>query len=757
MSSTREMERKVIESFTFQVEGMTCASCVKRVENALKEVNGVVDASVNLATETASIGFYKNRISVEQLHTAVSDVGYALIDPVHDVAPLEPVPVSNDPKAKLRAELKRDFVRSLLFTLPILFLSMAGMTPWFEDSMPFSHDVTNKLLMLLATPVVLFSGRRFFQNFWKKTLRGNFDMNVLVAIGTGSAFTYSVINVLFPWWLSTSHEPPHVYFDTAAVIITLILLGKLLESRAMSKASAAIRKLVALQPKTATVLRGRSHEQVPIAELTLSDQVVVRPGERIPVDGKVLTGTCTVDESIVTGESMPVRKVLGDSVIGGTMNRDGSITLKPTSLGKDSILAQIIKLVERAQASKAPIQKTADKIASVFVPTVMGVAAISFVLTSLLSDGGTSAGLTSFIAVLIIACPCALGLATPTAVVVGTGVGASLGVLIKDAESLERASSIDTVVFDKTGTLTVGRPMVTDLQSLNGFGEDTVLRYAASVERRSLHPLGQAIISRAEQVDLMIEDPGTFHSYPGLGIGGTVLSDQVLVGNHLLMRNFGIDVEPGKSIEDRLSDEGKTPVWVAINNKLAGLLGIADVLRENSPSVVKALDGMGLRVILITGDHFKTAKHIAQKAGITTFLAGVLPSDKLKEIELLQRKKKVVAMIGDGINDAPALAQADVSIAMGTGTDIAMEAAHITLVRSDLAGVVHAIKLSSMMLRTIKQNYFWAFAYNIVGIPLAAFGVLHPMIAAAAMAFSSVSVVTNSLRLKGYDPSVTDS
>jgi Cu+-exporting ATPase len=591
------------------------------------------------------------------------------------------------------------------------------------------------------------SGKRFFATAWKLAKRFTSDMNTLVAVGTGTAYLYSTLIVLFPHWF-----PPNVrtdvYFDTAAVIVTLILMGRLLEARAKQRASDAIKKLIELQPKTARVIRNGKEVDIHLDQVTHDDIVIVRPGEKIPVDGLITNGSTSVDESMVTGESIPVEKTVGQKVIGGTINKHGTIEFRATAVGKETVIAQIIKLVEEAQGSKAPIQTLADKIASVFVPAVMGIAVLTFVLWLMVGGSGFTTAMMNFIAVLIIACPCALGLATPTAIMVGTGLGATRGILIKNAESLERAHKIQIVVLDKTGTVTTGQPSVTDVILLNGFDETTLLQRAASVEKRSEHPLGQAIVEYAQSKGITPTDVQSFHSITGRGITASVNGDSVAVGNRLLMDHCSVDAAEVQMLLQQGTEEGKTPILVAINGRVAGIIAIADTIKPTSREAVATLRAMGLEVVMITGDNRRTAEAIAQRVGIDRVVAEVLPDEKAQRVRALQAEGNIVAMVGDGINDAPALAQADLGIAMGSGTDVAMETADITLMRSDLLGVAEAIKLSHVTIRTIKQNLFWAFIYNVIGIPVAALGLLNPIYAAAAMAFSSVSVVLNSLRLQ---------
>ena len=577
-------------------------------------------------------------------------------------------------------------------------------------------------------------------------------MNTLVAVGTGAAFLYSAVATLFPGWLGGSAGAGGVYFDTAATIITLILTGRYLESRARRRASDAIRSLLALQPGTARVIRDGVETDIPVAGVVSGDVVLIRPGERIPVDGIIASGSTTVDESMVTGESLPIEKSTGDRLVGGTVNRNGSVTFRATAVGEHTVLAQIVKLVEEAQGSKAPIQNLADRIASVFVPSVIALALLTFAGWLLVADATFTHSLVNFIAVLIIACPCALGLATPTAMTVGVGVAATHGILIRNAASLEKLTRVSTIVMDKTGTLTSGNPAVTDVVPLRGTTREGLLGLAAAVERNSEHPLAGAIVESARQSHVEVPQAESFRSLTGLGVTADVGGRRVVAGNHAMMEGEGIDVSAALTLEGRLSEEGKSIFFVAVDGKAAGFIAVADRIKPTSAQAVADLRQMGIDVIMMTGDNETTARAIASQSGIERVMAGVLPEGKGAGVRGLQAEGKTVAMVGDGINDAPALAMADVGIALGTGTDIAMDAADITLMKGDLATIAAAIRLSSATLRIIRQNLFWAFMYNVIAIPLAALGLLTPVVAAGAMALSSVSVVTNSLRLRRFVP-----
>jgi len=725
---------------TLGVEGMTCASCVARVERALRKTEGVSNATVNLATEKATISFNPARVSLDRLRRSVADAGYTLI-----VA----VPEKGDDPGRLLTvrALKRDLILSASLALPIMLLSMIGMA----DRLPLRMEDINRILLVLATPVMFIPGRRFFAGFWMKARHLSADMNMLAAVGTGSAYAYSTAAVLFPAW-SGMAGTGHVYFDTASTIITLILFGRYLEARAKYRTSDAIRSLLGLQPRTARVIGDGGETETPIDEVVVGDTLMVRPGERIPVDALVTKGSSTVDESMVTGESLPVEKVTGDRVIGGTVNRNGSVELCATAVGAGTVLARIVALVEEAQGSKAPVQALADRIAAVFVPALMVIAVLTFLLWYVAADAPFTQALVNFIAVLIIACPCALGLATPTAIMVGTGVAASHGILIRNAKSLERARSVTTVVLDKTGTITEGRPAVTDILPAGGMTRDELLRLAAAAERPSEHPFAEAIVEHARTLHIGEAGVEAFQSFTGRGVSAVVESAKVVAGNAALMAETGVDIQEMAPSAARLTGAGITVLFVSVNGRLAGLIGVADRIKASSSAAVEALRRMHIDVIMLTGDHETAAGGIAAQAGIDHLIAEVLPAGKVAFIRKLQAEGKTVAMVGDGVNDAPALAQADLGIALGTGTDIAMQAADITLMKGDLAGVAQAIALSSRTLRIIRQNLFWAFFYNVVGIPLAALGLLNPVIAAGAMAFSSVSVVSNSLRLRRYTP-----
>ena len=746
---------KSVQTLTLPVEGMTCASCVARVEKVLQRVDGVDSVVVNFASERVRMSFDQNVINLNQLARVVEDAGYKLLLP-ENPAKIETRKEDNSHlhenthQEKAYRRLKADFLLSATLTVPIMIISMVSMTDWYMRLSPLSMEDLNKLLFLAATAVIVLPGKRFFSTAWKLAKHFSADMNTLVAVGTGTAYGFSSIVVLFPHWLPAAAAANSIYFDTAATITTLILMGRLLEARAKMRTTDAITKLLDLQPKIARVRRSGGESDIPVSELLINDMIIVRPGEKIPVDGIITSGYTSIDESLVTGEGLPVDKTAGEKVIGGTLNKNGSIEFKATAIGKDTVIAHIVRMVEEAQGSKAPIQALADRIAAVFVPTVMVIAVVTFLAWYTVGHLPFTASMINFIAVLIIACPCALGLATPTAIMVGTGLGASKGILIKNAESLERAKNIGTVILDKTGTITEGKPSVTDCFPLAGIDKRVLLQRASSLENRSEHPLGRAIVEYAKSLRIEPDSVTSFDSFPGIGLQGFVQGDEVGVGSEAMMRRLSVDLAAVERTSQDLSGQGKTPVFIAINRTLAGVFGIADTTKPGSREAIRQLKKMGLRVVMITGDNSRTAESIAGQVGVDSFISGVLPREKAQEIKNLQAKGEHVAMVGDGVNDAPALAQADVSIAMASGTDVAIETADITLMHSDLSGVVEAIRLSGQTIHTIKQNIFWASIYNVIGIPLAALGLLSPMVAAAAMAMSSVSVVSNSLRLRRF-------
>ncbi|HOF77126.1 MAG TPA: heavy metal translocating P-type ATPase [Smithellaceae bacterium] len=731
------------------VGGMTCAACVRRVENALKNIDGVTDVSVNLATGRATVFHGKRWAGLGALSEVVKNNGYEFLGELKDV--------SADPIEAARAtELREMKIKLICGATLSVIIFFGSMQHWF----PFLFFIPRHIMMLamfvLATPAVFWVGSSFFVGAYKAARQKTSDMNTLVSVGAFSAYAYSVAATFFPSFFSEAGLAPHVYYDGAAMIVTLILLGRFMEARARGKTSDAIKKLINLKPKIAHLLREGNEMDIPVEDLQSDDIVQVRPGEKIPVDGVVLTGQSSVDESMLTGESLPVAKEAGQKVFAATMNIAGSFTMRATGVGAQTMLAQIIRMVEEAQGSKAPIQRLADKVASVFVPVVFVIAFITFGIWYFLpADAIFSRALINFVSVLVIACPCALGLATPTAIMVGTGLGAQSGILIMGGETLEKIHKLTAVVFDKTGTLTRGEPQVTDVVAVAGDEGKQVLISAAALENTSEHPLARAIIKRAQEDNIVPAIVEKFEALSGLGAKAEIEGRPALIGNKMMMTEHGIDIASLEEKASRLSADAKTVVYVAIEEKAIGLIALADVPKDSAKAAVEKLRRKGLKVAMVTGDNLGTAKSIARQLGIESVMAEVLPGNKSDTIKKLQTDGEVVAMVGDGINDAPALAAADVGIAIGAGTDVAIEAADITLIRDDLSAVPQAIDLSLMTMRVIKQNLFWAFIYNVVGIPIAAgvlypaFGILlNPEYAAAAMALSSVSVVSNSLRLK---------
>jgi len=746
----------------FPVSGMTCASCVNRVETALSAVPGVVSVNVNLASEKATVE-YTEDMKVADLQKAAKEAGYVLGP---EAQTLEDVTTAS--QRDLKAVRDRFIVAVVLGALIMIlgFIPVVMMQPY----MPY-------VLWALATPVQFWAGWRFYKGAWGAARHRTTDMNTLIAVGTSAAYFYSVVAVLFPAVFTAAGLAPHLYFDTSALIIALILLGRFLETRARGQTSEAIKRLVGLNPKTAVVIRKGKEKEISVEEVRVGDIIVVRPGERIPVDGVVKQGYSSVDESMITGESIPVDKKAGDEVIGATINKTGSFQFEATRVGKDTALARIIRLVDEAQGSKAPIQRLADVIASYFVPAVIGIALVTFVIWYFFGpQPALTLALLNFVAVLIIACPCALGLATPTAIMVSTGKGAENGILFRSGEALERAHGIDIVLLDKTGTLTRGEPKVTDVLAATPFSEEEVLRLAASAERVSEHPLAQAIIQAASERKLRISRASKFVALPGLGIEATVNGKKIVLGNLRLMQQRRISFNSLGEKAEKLFNEGKTVMFLNSDGKAMGIIGLADTLKPNAREAVQAIQRMGIETVMITGDNKRTAEAIAREAGIERVVAEVLPERKAEEVKKLQ-DGHIVAMVGDGINDAPALAQADVGIAIGTGTDVAMETAQVTLMRGDLMGIVTAISLSKRTINIIRQNLFWAFIYNVALIPIAAGvlylvfshtgvplglrpifgdqGFLNPIMAAAAMAASSITVVSNSLRLRRFKPAET--
>jgi len=735
------------------ITGMTCANCAATIEKALRRLDGVLEVTVNLATEKANVTYIPGIVTRRDLIRQVERAGYGVVEAAADEVP-------EDAERKAReAEIRRQtrlFVLGAIFSLPLFVLAMARdfglLGAWAHAGW------INALMWALATPVQMIVGRQYYEGAYKALRNGSANMDVLVALGTSVAYIYSAAVTL--------GAPGHVYFETAAVIITLIVLGKLLEARAKGRTSEAIRKLMGLRAKTARILRNGAEVDVPVETVEVGDIVIVRPGEKIPVDGVVVEGHSAVDESMITGESLPVDKKPGDKVIGATVNKEGLLKFEATAVGKQTALAQIIRLVEEAQASKAPIQRLVDRVAAVFVPAVVGVALLTFAVWYFFVPGADfTVALIRLTAVLVIACPCAMGLATPTAIMVGTGRGAEMGILFKNSAALEKAHRLTAIVLDKTGTITKGEPAVTDVIALaageGGYdGRAEALRLAASAERGSEHPLGVAIVRAAQDENLALAEPEGFAAIAGQGVQAVVEGRNVLVGNLRLMQAHGVHLNGLEDAAQRLQGEAKTAMWLAVDGEATALIAVADTVKEGSREAIAEMKRLGLHVAMITGDNRATAEAIAREVGVDEVFPEVLPSDKAGYVRRLQEQGHVVGMVGDGINDAPALAQADVGIAIGTGTDVAMEAADVTLMRGDLRSVPQALRLSRATIRTIRENLFWAFGYNTILIPVAAGALypivwmpdllrqLHPILAALAMAFSSVSVVTNSLRLR---------
>jgi Cu+-exporting ATPase len=788
-------EQSATEKVVIPVTGMTCAACQSRVQRTLSKTPGVVDASVNLMMGNATVAYDPSATDAGALVDTIRATGYGAELPIEERSAFDEQAARDQAQEEEFVQLRRKAIASgiagvvamivsmpLMSQLavqahgpgmhgasdPVMRWTMRALDPFFRSVMPWLYAIPARAiawtLLFVTLGVMVWAGRHFYTRAWAAFRHRSADMNTLVAVGTGAAFLYSVIATAAPDFFVSRGVTPDVYYEAVIIIIALILTGNAFEARAKRQTSAALRALAQLQPRTARVVRDDREHDVPVEQVHRGDLVVVRPGERVPVDGEIVSGQSAIDESMLTGESLPVTRGAGDRVIGGSINTTGAFRYRATTLGADSVLAQIVKLMRDAQGSRAPIQALADRVSGVFVPVVIALALATFLVWfGILHASGAPVGAAAVrafanaIAVLIIACPCAMGLAVPTAVMVATGKGAELGVLIKGGEALQRAGDVTTVVLDKTGTVTEGRPAVTDLllAPREAASRDEVLALAASLERSSEHPLGDAVVRYATERAVALRPVERFESDTGRGVRGVVGGRAVLVGNEALMADHAVDAAPLKEDAERLAGEGKTPMYVAIDGRLAGMLAVADPIRDSSPEAIQRLHRMGLEVVMLTGDNPRTAAAVARAAGVDRVVAGVLPEGKVAEIARLQGEHKVVAMVGDGVNDAPALAQADVGIAIGTGTDVAVEAADVALMRGDLTGVVHAIELSRRTMRTMKQNLFWAFVYNVIGIPVAAgalypaFGLLlSPILASAAMAFSSVSVVTNSLRLR---------
>lgn len=739
-----------MKNSTFNVTGMSCASCARTVENALNK-NEDIKASVNIATEKVNIEYDENKYNFEKIKKIVENSGYGLVETLSEE---EKMQMYEDKIKSLRNKL----ILAAVFAIPLMYISMGHMMGIHLPDIvnPKKNAAIYSIVQLLLTIPVVYAGKDFFIHGFKNLVRKSPTMDSLIAMGASAAIIYS----LYATYMTITVDPEYhmnLYFESAGTIITLILLGKLLEARTKGQTSSAIKKLIGLQPKKAKIIENGVEKEVLIENIKVGDIIVVKPGEKIAVDGKIVNGNTSVDESMITGESIPVSKNIGDKVIGGSINKNGSIQFEATEIGKDTVLSQIIKLVEEAQGSKAPISRMADIVAGYFVPIVIIIATITGIVW-FISGSGLTAALTFFISVLVIACPCALGLATPTSIMVGTGKGAENGILIKSGEALETAHKIKTVVLDKTGTITKGKPVLTDLKVYNSFNENEILQLAASAENNSEHPLAEAIVNGAKEKNVEFKQYDKFRAMPGYGIRATIDEKEIQIGNRKLMASRKITTEAAEKDYEILSNEGKTPMFISVDNELAGLIAVADVVKETSKGAIEKMHKLGLKVIMLTGDNEKTAKYIAKEVGIDRVIAEILPFQKSEEVKKLQEAGEFVAMVGDGINDSPALAQANVGIAIGSGTDVAIESADIVLIRNDLNDVAGAIALSKATITNIKENLFWAFFYNVIGIPFAA-GIfyaffngpkLDPMIAAFAMSLSSVSVLMNALRLKFF-------
>jgi P-type Cu+ transporter len=747
-----------VETVYIKLRGMSCVACANSVESAIRAVPGVVECLVNFSAEQATVKYNRDRVSLKDIQDAIIEAGYS----AYSLQEQEMITGENDEEKAARQAADRDLIRKIIvggvISLILIIGSLPMMTGLHLSLIPqWLHNPW--LQLILTTPVQFWCGYKFYIGSQKAWKRRTATMDTLIALGTSAAYFYSLLATILPNFFRDRNLSPEVYYETAAVVITLILVGQWLENRAKSQTSEAIRQLIGLQAQNARVIRDGEEIDIPITDVQIGDFILVRPGEKIPVDGEVISGVSTVDEGMVTGESIPVKKQPGDEVIGATINKTGSFRFRATRVGQDTLLAQIVQLVQDAQGSKAPIQRLADEITSGFVPGVIIIAIITFFLW-LFVTRNLSFALIPTVGVLIIACPCALGLATPTSIMVGTGKGAENGILIKNATSLELAHKIKTIVLDKTGTITQGKPTVTDYITIRAMANGTelkLLRLVAAVEGNSEHPLAEAIVRYAQSQNVDPAEANNFAAIPGSGVQAFVLNCFVQIGTQRWLSELGIDTTAVEKPKQHWESEGKTVVFLAVDGQLEGLIAIADTIKPSSPSVIKALRKLGLEVVMLTGDNPETASAIAKEVGIVRVEAEVLPEQKVAKVRELQQEGKIVAMVGDGINDAPALAQADVGIAIGTGTDIAIAASDITLISGDLQGIVTAIRLSKATMNNIRQNLFFAFIYNIIGIPIAAgilypfFGwLLNPIIAGGAMAFSSVSVVTNALRLRNF-------
>ncbi len=727
-------------------------SRVRELERVITSMDGVLKTAVNGTAGTIELAYVPGQVGLRDIRRTIEKAGFRLPQQAEGRSALD---IEKEARMKELSDLRTKLIMSAILSVLVMIGS-------FQDMLPITDVVPPRtmwfILFLLATPVQFWVGRHFYQNAWASIKHGSTNMNTLVVVGTSAAYGYSVVLTFFPSALGHYGNHGGTYYDTATMIITLVLFGKYLEARAKTRAGEAIKKLVGLRPRTARVVREGVEQDILIEDVESGDLVIVRPGEKVPVDGVIRDGYSSIDESMLTGESLPVDKKTGDQVIGATINKIGTFTFEATKVGKETMLSQIIRMVQEAQGSKAPIQRLADYISGIFVPSVISIALVTFAVWYIFGPAETrfTFALLNFIAVLIIACPCAMGLATPTAIMVGTGKGAEKGILFKNAESLERAQKINTIVLDKTGTLTRGKPKVTEIIR-DGMSEREILFYAGSAEKGSEHPLGEAIVQKAREINVGLEQADEFEALPGHGVKAVLRGKTILLGNKRLMADSKIDFASFQAESEKLSSRGETPMLVAVDNKAAGIIAVADTLKEHSKEAVRELQDLGLEVVMLTGDNRRTAQAIANELGISRVFAEVLPHDKMEMVKTLQEEGRIVAMVGDGINDAPALAQANVGIAIGTGTDVAIEASDVTLIKDDLRIVATAVRLSRRTMKTIKMNLFWAFFYNIIGIPVAAGGLypvfsilLNPMIASAAMAFSSVSVVSNSLRLRRF-------